>query len=449
VTQTQSAPPATVAAPPPGTTLPAHQTQQPPQPAAHAPGPRGAIARWFQGTPGRMRAFLILAAALSVVFGLAASQGFSQSEGSLDRAQANTAQLVRIQAIHTNLVSANADATNAFLVGGLEPPEQRAHYVGAMAAAAGLIAEAASAQPADREVLGALNKTLITYDGLIEQARANNRQGLPIGSQYLKDANTVLQDDSLPLVKALVEANEKRVDTEFAGISKGNIWLIPAGLLSLVIFAITLRWLARRTHRYVNVPIAAGAALVLLTTVIGGFALASASDSAKDIRDTSYDRTLALSRARIAAYDARSNESLTLVARGSGEAFDKAYNEAAAQVTDQLSKVRRNDAQLTDAWRAYHEVHETLRGLDNDGKWDDAVNLAVGKTDDDANSINTFNAFNTASDDRLRSASTAVQSELADARDGLPPIGWLGVPIGIVAALLVAWGMSQRLEEYR
>ncbi|TCC41622.1 hypothetical protein [Kribbella speibonae] len=442
MTQTQSAPPATVpAAPPPGATQPA--------PNARTANPRGAVAQWFEGTPGRMRAFLILAAAMSVVFGLAAAQGFSQSEGALDRAQANTAQLVRIQAIHTNLVSANADATNAFLVGGLEPPDQRAHFVNSLAAAAGLIAEAATAQPADRDVLGALNKTLITYGGLIEQARANNRQGLPIGSQYLKDANSVLQDDSLPLVKALVEANEKRVDTEFDGISKGTIWVLVGGLLSLVIFAITLRWLARRTHRYLNVPIAAGAAIVLLTTVIGGVALAGASSSAKDTRSAEYDRTLALSRARIAAYDARSNESLTLIARGSGDAFDKAYTAAAAQVDEQLGKVGGSGGNLQQLWTAYKAVHTKVRTADGtEGNWDGAVAMAVGKNTAD-NSVATFKAFDSSSNQQLTRTSTAVQSELKDARDGLPPIGWLGVPIGILAALLVAWGMSQRLEEYR
>jgi hypothetical protein len=396
-----------------------------------------------------MRAFLILAAAMSVVFGVAAAQGFSQSDGALDRAQANTAQLVRIQGIHTNLVSANADATNAFLVGGLEPPEQRAHFVNSLAAAAGLIAEAATAQPADRDVLGALNKTLITYGGLIEQARANNRQGLPIGSQYLKDANSVLQDDSLPLVKALVEANEKRVDTEFDGIGNGTIWVLVGGLLSLVVLAITLRWLARRTHRYLNVPIAAGAALVLLTTVIGGVALAGASSSAKDTRSSEYERTLALSRARIAAYDARSNESLTLIARGSGDAFDKAYNTSAGQVDDQLGKVGANGGNLQQLWTAYKTIHAKVRKTDGtDGNWDAAVAMAVG--DDKANnSVDAFGAFDDASNQQLTQTSTAVQKELKDARDGLPPIGWLGVPIGILAALLVAWGMSQRLEEYR
>jgi hypothetical protein len=442
VTQTQSAPPATVpAAPPPGTTLQA--------PNARTAGARNAVAQWFEGTPGRMRAFLILAAAMSVVFGLAAAQGFSQSDGALDRAQANTAQLVRIQAIHTNLVSANADATNAFLVGGLEPPEQRAHFVNSLAAAAGLIAEAATAQPADRDVLGALNKTLITYGGLIEQARANNRQGLPIGSQYLKDANSVLQDDSLPLVKALVEANEKRVDTEFDGISRGTIWILVGGLLSLVVFAITLRWLARRTHRYLNVPIAAGAALVLLTTVVGGVSLASASNSAKDTRSAEYERTLALSRARIAAYDARSNESLTLIARGSGDAFDKAYTAAAAQVDEQLGKTGGDGGNLKQLWTAYKTVHAEVRKTDaTEGNWDGAVAMAVGK-DKTSNSVEKFNAFDSSSNQQLTRTSTAVQSELKDARDGLPPIGWLGVPLGILAALLVAWGMSQRLEEYR
>ncbi|TDO68177.1 hypothetical protein EV651_10296 [Kribbella sp. VKM Ac-2571] len=444
MTQTQSAPPATVpTAPPPGTT--------PQAPNARTAGPRGAVAQWFEGTPGRMRAFLILAAAMSVVFGLAAAQGFSQSDGALDRAQANTAQLVRIQAIHTNLVSANADATNAFLVGGLEPPEQRAHFVNSLAAAAGLIAEAATAQPADRDVLGALNKTLITYGGLIEQARANNRQGLPIGSQYLKDANSVLQDDSLPLVKALVEANEKRVDTEFDGISQGTIWILVGGLLSLVVFAITLRWLARRTHRYLNVPIVAGAALVLLTTVVGGVSLASASNSAKYTRSSEYERTLALSRARIAAYDARSNESLTLIARGSGDAFDKAYNAAATQVNEQLGKVGSSDSgTLTDLWSTYQAVHKKIRTADGDkGDWEGAVAMAVGKNETSDNSVYAFDAFDSASNQQLTATSTAVQKDLKNVRDGLPPIGWLGVPIGILAALLVAWGMSQRLEEYR
>jgi hypothetical protein len=396
-----------------------------------------------------MRAFLILAAAMSVVFGLAAAQGFRQSGGALERAEANAQQLVRIQAIHTNLVSANADATNAFLVGGLEPVEQRQHFVDSMASAARLISEAATAQPADQKVLGELNTTLITYDGLIEQARANNRQGLPIGSQYLRDANAVLQNDSLPLVKALVDANEKRVDTEFGGVNDGTIWVVVSGLLTLLILVITLRWLARRTHRYVNLPIAAGAVVVLLTTIVGGVALSSASGSASSTKSDAYAKTLALSRARIAAYDARSNESLTLIARGSGDAFDKAYNTAAATVDDELKKSSGTVDGLTDRWNAYKAIHSKIRDADaKEGNWDGAVAMAVG-TDKTSNAVDAFKAFDTSSTEQLKTTSDTVSNELSDTRGGLPPIGWLGLPLGIVAALLVAWGISQRLEEYR
>ena len=59
-----------------------------------------------------------------------------------------------------------------------------------------------------------------------------------------------------------------------------------------------------------------------------------------------------------------------------------------------------------------------------------------------------FTAFDKQLGDSLKATSDRP-GKLADARDGLPPIGWLGLPIGIAAALLVAWGMSQRLEEYR
>ena len=61
---------------------------------------------------------------------LAAGQAFRSADGALERAGANADQLVRIQAIQTNLVQADADATNAFLVGGLEPAGQRADYDG-------------------------------------------------------------------------------------------------------------------------------------------------------------------------------------------------------------------------------------------------------------------------------------------------------------------------------
>ncbi|NEA34193.1 hypothetical protein [Streptomyces sp. SID13031] len=442
MTQTASAPPATRSPVVPQAAAPGLPTP------AVQPQPKGRVATLLEGTPGRMRTLLILAAVFSVLFGIAAAQGFSQSEGALKRAEENTAQLVRIQAIHTNLVSANADATNAFLVGGLEPPAQRQHFTDSMTTAAKLIAEAATAQPADQRALGELNVTLLSYQGLIEQARANNRQGLPLGSQYLKDASATLQQDSLPVLNELVKANRARVDTEFDGVGMGNIWLIVGGLLALVVLGYSLWWLAKRTHRYLNVPVAAAAVLVLLTMVVGGASLAGASSSAKDTRNNAYADTLALSQARIAAYDAKSNESLTLIARGSGTAFEAAWKKSADDTAGQLEQVANTAPGLDSLWGDYRTVHVGIRKLDDtDGKWQDAVNTAVGTGDGTSNEA--FKAFDDQSATKLADFSAQARAELTDARNGLPPIGWLGLPIGIAAALLAAWGFSQRLEEYR
>ncbi|GAA1552045.1 hypothetical protein [Kribbella lupini] len=442
MTQTVSAPPATWS-PPATPAAPSGAPQQPPQPAK----PHGVLNVFFYGTPGRLRALLILSAVVAVLFGLAAAQGFRQSDGALKRAEANTAQLVRVQAIHTNLVAANADATNAFLVGGLEPPAQRQHFVDSLATASRLIAEAATAQPADQTVLGALNTTLLTYNGQIEQARTNNRQGLPIGSQYLKDANATIQNESLPLLNALVAANEDRVDTEFDGVGRGNVWLIVGGLISLAVLVLTMVWLARRTHRYLNVPLAVGAVLVLLTMVVGGAGLAGASSSAKDTFNDEYADAQALARARIGAYDAKSNESLTLIARGSGADFEKAWKTAAEQVDKQLAAIGPGAGAAPSAWQQYKAAHVAIRKSDDGGNWDNAVDLAIGTGATSATAP--FTTFDNLSTAKLADASDAAQAQLADARGSLPPIGWLGLPIGIAVALLAAWGLSQRLGEYR
>ena len=88
---------------------------------------------------------------------------------------ANTAQLTRVHAVESSLFRADAIATNAFLVGGLEPAEQRAAYDSALEEVSRLITEAADAQPADRDALDVLNTQVLRYAEQMQQARANNR----------------------------------------------------------------------------------------------------------------------------------------------------------------------------------------------------------------------------------------------------------------------------------
>ncbi len=470
---TPSLPPATTSAAPPPPALPPSRravgapatlgsgpgtgTGTAPTAAPRATGIRGlleaataAIRVAMSGTPGHLRTLGLVGIAATLLFGLAAGQSFRSADGALTRAAANSDQLVRIQAIQTNVVRADADATNAFLVGGLEPPAQRADYTKAITSASQLIAEAAQHQPVDGAALAALNQALITYTGQVEQARANNRQALPIGAQYLKNASADLRTTALPLLKNLSDANNARVAEEFDRADRAALWLVIAGLLTLAVLVLGLVWLARRTRRYLNLPLAAAAVVVLVTLVVGTVGLLAVQTKVDATRNGVYAATLSTAQARIAGFDAKSNESLTLIARGSGATFEKAWQASAATVTSHLTELEQNPSSSGMAplpWPDYASVHKKIRALDDSGDWEAAVALATGQASGTGNA--TFTAFDTSSGKQLSALSDQTSQQLGDTGGWLPFAAVLGLLAGAVAAVCVWWGVSLRLEEYR
>jgi len=408
------------------------------------------LRRAMSGTPGRLRVLTLLTVAVSLIFAVAAFSTFEATDGALLRGGENTAQLVRIQAIYTNLVRADADATNAFLVGGLEPAAAHADYTSSMAQASRLIAEAATAQPADGPALGALNGSVLTYAGLIEQARANNRQALPVGAQYLRVASSGLRSEALPILDALVKANDARVSAEFDNATGGSAALITSGVLTLLVLIGGMVWLSLRTHRYVNAPLVAATAAVLVTLVVASSSLAFVSSQVGQVRDGSYAATLATATARIAAFDAKSNESLTLIARGSGQAFETAWKSSSKVVTAQSKAAARlssDAAKMGSLWTGYALIHAQIRKADDGGNWDRAVAQATGTGATSANA--TFAAFDASSGAVLTSSSAAASASLDAPRTWLALAAWLGLLVGIGAAVSAWWGVALRLEEYR
>ena len=455
MTTSQTAGPPAAAPAAATTRAPAGSPDNAPRPTR--PGLPGRLSGWsasarsgLEGTPGRLTALAVLTVLASLLFGLVAAYSFRAADGALTRAGANTDQLVRVQAIQTKLIQADADATNAFLVGGLEPAEQRADYNAAVTSASKLIAEAARRQPADGPALSALNEALLNYTTEIEQARSNNRQALPVGAQYLRNASADLRADALPLLTNLVVANNQRVSDEFGNVDTAILWLVLSGVVSLLVLVLGLIWLARRTRRYVNVPMAASAVIVLVTLFLGAVGLASIAGTVDDVRDGVYAATFSTAEARIAGFDAKSNESLTLVARGSGAAFEDAWKKSDTAVRGALSELDGNpiSADLDPLpWDPYAKVHQQIRKLDDSGNWDGAVALATGTEAGSGNA--TFSTFDTSSDKQLSSLSQKTASQLDDAGGWLTLASVLAILAGIVAAVSAWWGVALRLEEYR
>lgn len=382
-------------------------------------------------------------AVTGLLVGLVGALTFSFLAYTLHRAEQDTAQLIRVQKIQTDLLSADAAASNAFLVGGLEPAAQRAGYDTAITDASQLIAEAARAQPADAAALAALNTEVLDYTAAIERARANNRQGLPVGAQYLKLASAELRSGALPVLDELVAANTSRAG---AGMHVGWGYLFPVvALLALSAFTLAQVRLARRFHRRIN-PGLLIASVVLAVALLAGLAgLVRLSGRVGDVRTGSFAEVNAAATARTEAYDAKANESLTLIARGSGSAFDQAWTSSAATVAQQLTLL--DEPGLTTDWSAYTKVHTAIRALDDGGDWDGAVARATGTA---ANSANLqFTTFDGSLAGALESANTGTSSALAGQVPGLVVAAVLSLLAGLAAALLGRRGVAVRLREYR
>jgi hypothetical protein len=409
------------------------QTQSP---APVAPPPERQVAR-VEDVPGLLSRWQLFAVLACLVFA-ALTAGIQALSWHANRAAAdNTEQLVRVQNIQSTLFRADALATTAFLTGGLEPPEQRAAYDEAIETITRQIAEAAEAQPADRDALAALNTAVNDYNATIAQARANNRQGFPVGAEYLRTASTGLRDtaaegSAIPIAQALVAANAERAENEL-GAQHPFLILLP-GLLALGVLYWVNRQIARRFKRRINVGIAAAFLTVGILTVVGFFVAAVQASNNSDLRAGSYDASYRESTARTAGNDAKANESLRLISRGSGQVYEDRWI-SASEVVDE------NASDETGAlWADYVDVHDEVVALDKGGRYDEAVALST--------SDSTHELFDERSKEIVASAGAATTEELRNGNTGILVLGIVTLLAGIAAAGLAVWGIGQRRKEY-
>ena len=112
--------------------------------------------------------------------------------------------------------------------------------------------------------------------------------------------------------------------------------------------------------------------------------------------------------ARTAANDAKSNESLRLIARGSGASFEEAWVTADARVEQLVGA----DAELAGLWESYRAGHAAIVAADEGGDWEGAVAQAVSTAEGSASTAFT--------------ASTAAAS-----RSARRPRSTLGFPVAV------------------
>jgi hypothetical protein len=417
---------------------------------SNRPTTRSILTALLAGTPGRLRITGAAAIAAVIIFaGLSANAALNRQDA-INTAADRADQMVRVTAVRTDLVEADAYATNAFLVGGLEPAAARANYENNIAAAAATLADvAAAADDADLAALQTASSDLTRYTGLIESARANNRQGFPVGVAYLRQASQLMRDSILPSLDAVTDTTTRDVDNAFDNADNSSGLLITtAG--ALAVLAAAQLFLSRRTRRTLNIPLLIATGAVLIASVLAGALGAVALHQATTTRDGAYTNAVALATARTQAFDAKSAESLTLIARGSGDIYEERFTSGADATLDALNSIPIETAGPSlDAFTAYLDVHNQIRELDNAGRWDDAVALATGTGDDTPSANNLFADFDDASQTALDRA-TSTTTDTLTSGSGLLTVAALAlIAAGIIGGFAAWRGISIRLREYR
>lgn len=402
-------------------------------------------------TPGQMRMWSIAAAIVAALFGIIGSGVVADRSADLATARDSAAQLERLESVRTAVVEADSLASSAYLEGGLESPERRSTYEDRLNnAQSGLVSAAASAASTDEsDRLGNVGSALTAAGGLVEQARANSRQGFPVGAAYQRNASALIRSDVLPVLDSLATAAADRSADEVEHSVSGQVIIWISAAVALAVLFAASRWLLRRTRRVVNIGVGAAALLVLGITAFASIVMASSSNSAASTLNGPYAGATAFAQARTAAFDAKSNEALTLIARGNGARFEDRWQQLAAQATNRLMSAAdsgySNGPRARDAFADYVAQHVKIRGLDDGGQYDEAVKqaLAAGSANDG------FARFDQASGAGLETLSAQTNDALTSAGADIGDLRWVVLIGGLVAAAAAFGGFARRIQEYR
>lgn len=217
-------------------------------------------------------------------------------------------------------------------------------------------------------------------------------------------------------------------------------WLLLVGIAALGVLLWINQQQARHFHRRINRGIALAAIIVLGVTLVAVIGAGIRDNSNDRLRDGDLALAVAQANARTAANDAKANESLALIKRGSGARFTTAWGESAEVVEKSL---RRDTG---DSWSAYVAVHKEIQDLDESGNWEKARDLAT--TSNDTGSSKPLTEFNNASEQIVETAGDAVKDDLRSGRLVALIISLLTLLLGVVAAASVSRGIGERRKEF-
>jgi hypothetical protein len=419
------------------------------------------VAQLRHTSPGRLQLMLATLLALGLLTGLLAGVAASSAGSGTDdlggRAQP---LLTEAETICSALADADTTAAQAFLGGGLEPAALTQRYEGDLSQVTTALTSAARRTPEggeSAEAVRRLSTGVTRYAALVAAARANNRQGLPVGSAYLSDASALNREILQPQADRLLRIAQQEVDDGYAS-ARSTPWVVLFVLLLFVLLGALLHAqlrLSRTTRRTFNIPLVAATGLLVVLGLISSGVLVAQRSHLETAEASGSTPVTLLSKARISVLRERGDEALALAARGNGDAYEQDFGTVSQRLTgpygllqvaadsiddDAASHVRA----AMDAHVKYLDLHREVRKKDDGGDYDGAVELAVG-----AETTKAFqgitDGIGAALDDRM----ALFTREIGAAGRGLGALTVLGPLLALMICALCWLGIRARLAEYR
>ncbi|WP_399495203.1 hypothetical protein [Streptomyces sp. P9(2023)] len=448
-------------------------TQPPNAPATPAPEGRGAwgearavLRRAATTEPGRLQILGAVLALLVVAFGAVTAYEVSDRSSSADDVVSRSQPLSADAAdIYRSLADADTAAASAFLSTKRDPADLQKRYTDDITTASRLLVKAAASTGGSAESareITVLNEQLPLYTGLVERARAANRQGLPLGGAYLRYANQKMTTQLLPAAERLYAAETARLQQDDEEARDWPFMSLALGIVALAVLVWAQRRTYARTNRVFNQGLlaATAASVVVLLWLAAAHTVARAGLS--DARTDGQNSLQVLNTARINSLKARANENLTLVARGavltddgkndkyetdyvsSMKALTAALTQAEGLADDDAGRTPLTDASTrTEEWQ---QRHKDAREKDNAGNYEGARAGVVGGDGSTGQSFDQVDAD-------LKKALDHEQREFTEAAEGgrgaltALPLG--AAALGILGAAGAVMGINRRLSEYR
>lgn len=420
------------------------------------------VNRWARRTEGKLALLLLAVVILGLVTGLTGMLGARDRGAVLDDIAGHSGPLtIASVEVYRALSDADATSASAFLAGGTEPAELRQRYLDDIARANAALSTAAAGAPTGESAakVAELANHVPAYTGLVETARANNRQGLPIGAAYLREASELVRTIMLPAAQRLYEIETGRLAAsqaeagELPWVTITLAVLLIAGLVAIQIF------LRLRTRRLLNLGLLVATVFAFAGVLWLGIGAGSSAAHSDASREDGTAQLEALAAARIAGLQARSDEALTLIARGNGAVFEQHFDATTKHLTDPGGLIERAKAAVAQpatrglvesagtTARRWVEVNSELRRLDREGRYTDAVKAATGT--DPTSSAHLASEFDGLLGSAIEQASGRFDSATRDAKDS---VSGLAAGFALLCALTViaaAVGMWPRIAEYR